>query len=398
MKKMISLVICLLMTGLAMAQEEQDSYESRPFQFTFLFPPLSTNGAQNSQIVNDVSLNLFLGVSGGVEKFEAATFINIDQYYAHGFQLAGFGNTVGGHVSGAQISGFYNVSGNHVSGFQGSGFVNVAGGSMKGAQAAGFVNVTGDALEGFQGAGFVNVSDRAVKGVQVAGFGNVIGEGPGHFQGAGFFNVAEEVQGAQVAGFLNVAGTVKGFQGAGFLNVCDSIDGVPLAFISVVKKNGYRKFGFSISEVQYANLFYKMGVSKLYNIYSFGKPMGPGSRWMFGGGLGTEMALNEKTMLNIEGTVHQELWIADPATSHFLYIDRLNLYNTVKVLFGWNMGDRVNLQVGPTFNVSVAHTSPNLGVKPWHEIAPYSFYTHTGNSYKETRVQMWVGLQGSISF
>jgi hypothetical protein len=398
MKKILILVlICLFMAGAAMAQQDEDSLERRPFQFTFLFPPLSTNGARNSQIVNDVSLNLFLGVSGGVEKFEAATFINVDQYYVHGFQLAGFGNTVSGHVSGAQIAGFYNVCGTHVSGFQGSGFVNVAGGSMKGAQAAGFVNVS-DELEGFQGAGFVNVSGRAVKGVQVAGFGNVVGEGPSHFQGAGFFNVAEEVQGTQVAGFLNVAGTVKGFQGAGFLNVCDSIDGVPLAFISVVKKNGYRKFGFSISEVQYANLFYKMGVSKLYNIYSFGKPMGPGNRWMFGGGLGTELALNEKTMLNIEGTVHQELWIADPATTHFLYIDRLNLYNTLKILFGWNMGDRVNLQVGPTFNVSVAHTSPNLGVKPWHEIAPYSFYTHTGSSYKETRVQMWVGLQGSVSF
>jgi len=77
------------------AQDDTTAYERRPFQFTFLFPPLSTNGARNTQIVNDVSLNLFLGVSGGVEAFEAATFINIDQYYVHGAQLAGFGNTVG---------------------------------------------------------------------------------------------------------------------------------------------------------------------------------------------------------------------------------------------------------------------------------------------------------------
>ena len=367
MKKIFPLLaIAFLMTQSLNAQEDSASYERRPFQFTFLFPPLSTNGAKNAHCVNDVSLNLFLGVSGGVEKFEAAGFINIDKYYMNGVQLAGFGNTVGGHVSGAQI--------------------------------AGFVNVVGDSLEGFQGAGFINVSGRANKGVQVAGFGNVIGGGATHFQGAGFFNVAEEVNGAQVAGFVNVAGTVKGFQGAGFLNICDSIDGVPLAFISVVKKNGYRKFGFNISEVQYANLSYKMGVSTLYNIYSFGKPFGPGSRWMFGGGLGTEIGLSEKMNLNIEGTVHQELWIADPATTHFLYIDRLNLYNTVKFLFGWNMGDKVDLHIGPTFNVSVAHTSPDLGVKPWNEIDPYSFYMHSNNSYKETRVQMWVGLQGSISF
>lgn len=380
------------------AQEDSTSYEKRPFQFTFLFPPLSTNGAKNARIVNDVSLNLFLGVSGGVEKFEAGAFINIDSYYMNGVQLAGFGNTVGGHVSGAQIAGFYNLSGTHASGFQGAGFVNVAGGNMKGAQTAGFVNVVGESLEGFQGAGFVNVASGVNKGVQVAGFGNVVGEGSTQFQGAGFFNVAEEVKGAQVAGFVNVAGTVTGFQGAGFLNICDSIDGVPLAFISVVKKNGYRKFGFNISEVQYANLSYKMGVSKLYNIYSFGKPFGPGSRWMFGAGLGTEIGLSENMKLNIEGTVHQELWIADPDTPYFLFIDRLNLYNTVKVLFGWNMGETVDLHIGPTFNVSVAHTNPDLGVKPWNEIAPYSFYDHTNNSSNQTRVQMWVGLQGSISF
>jgi hypothetical protein len=399
MKRITPLIlISLMMTQGLKAQTDSIRYERRPFQFTFLFPPLSTNGARNAQIVNDVSLNLFLGVSGGVEKFEAAGFINIDQYYMHGFQVAGFGNTVGGHVSGAQLAGFYNVNGSGAEGLQGSGFVNVAGGNMTGVQAAGFVNVTGNSLEGFQGAGFVNVSGSAAQSVQVAGFGNVIGAGPTHFQGAGFFNVAEEIEGAQLAGFINVAGTVKGFQGAGFLNVCDSIDGVPLAFISVVKKNGYRSFGVTVSEVQYANLSYKMGVSKLYNIYSFGKPLGPGSRWMFGGGLGTQVGLNENTTLNIEGTVHQELWIADPDTPYFLTIDRLNLYNTLKVLFGWSMGDQVDLHIGPTFNVSVAQVNRNLGAKSWHKIAPYSFYDHISDNYKGTRVQMWVGLQGSISF
>ena len=392
------ILISLLFMQTMKAQGDSTEYEHRPFQFTFLFPPLSTNGAKNAHIVNDVSLNLFLGVSGGVEVFEAATFINIDQYYVNGVQMAGFGNTVGGHVSGAQLAGFYNVTGTRVNGFQGAGFVNVAGSSATGAQAAGFVNVSGDSLEGFQGAGFINIAGGAKNGVQLAGFGNVAGGGETNFQGAGFFNVAEEVNGAQLAGFMNVAGTVDGFQGAGFLNICDSIKGVPLAFISVVKKNAYRKLGFTASEVQYANLTYKMGVKRLYNIYSFGKPMGPGSRWMFGGGLGTEIGLTENMMLNIEGTVHQELWIGNPATTYFMQIDRLNLYNSVKFLFGWNMDDKVDIHIGPTFNVAVAHSNPDMGQMTWKEIAPYSFYSHTNNSYKQTIVQMWVGLQGSISF
>jgi len=391
-------MISLISMQIVHAQGDSTAYERRPFQFTFLFPPLSTNGARNARIVNDVSLNLFLGVSGGVEAFEAAGFINVDQYYVNGVQIAGFGNTVGGAVSGAQLAGFYNVNGSHVNGLQGAGFVNVAGSQVKGAQLAGFVNVAGDSLEGFQGAGFINVADATREAVQMAGFGNVAGGGQTHFQGAGFFNVAPEVEGAQLAGFVNVAGEVKGTQLAGFLNICDSIDGVPLAFISVVRKNGYRKLGFTASEVQYASLSFKMGVKHLYNIYSFGKPFGPGSRWMYGGGLGTEVALSQKMKMNIEGTVHQELWIGNPAAPHFLHIDRLNLYNSLKFLFGWNMDDKVELHIGPTFNVSVANTNPDMGQLSWNEIAPYSFYSHTGSSYKQTNVQMWVGLQGSIHF
>jgi len=435
MKKIISLSLLVLLFGAlvpapAQAQEDSAAYERRPFQFTFLFPPLSTNGAKNAHIVNDVSLNLFLGVSGGVEAFEAGLFMNIDRFYMHGAQLAGFGNTVGGDVRGAQLAGFYNISGTQtrgfqgagfvnvsgtnvygaqaagfvnvaglkVEGFQGAGFVNVAGTSMKGAQVAGFVNVTGDTLQGVQGAGFINVAARAKNGVQASGFGNVAAEGHTHFQGAGFFNIGEEIEGAQAAGFVNVAGKVKGVQLAGFLNICDSIEGVPLALISVVKQNGYRKLGFSISEVQYANLSYKMGVKHLYTIYSFGKPFGPASRWMFGGGFGGEIDLREKMTLNIEGTVHQELWIANSATPYFLYIDRLNLYNSLKFLFGWRVDDKVDLHIGPTFNVSVANTNPSFGVLEWNEIAPYSFYNHTSNNYNQTNVQMWVGIQGSISF
>jgi len=399
MKKIVPIIlISLLAIQTVHAQGDTTSYNRRPFQFTFLFPPLSTNGAKNAQIVNDVSLNLFLGVSGGVEVFELAGFINIDKYYANGAQLAGFGNTVGGSVSGAQLAGFYNVNGTDLQGFQGAGFVNVTGAKVNGAQIAGFVNVAGDSLEGFQGAGFVNVADAAKKAVQVAGFGNVIGGGPTHFQGAGFFNVAEEVQGAQVAGFMNIAGNVKGAQLAGFLNICDSIDGVPLALISVVKKNGYRKTGFTFSEVQYANLSYKMGVKRLYTIYSFGKPKGSLSRWMFGGGLGTEFDLSDNMVFNIEGTVHQELWIGNAASPYFLSIDRLNLYNSLKFLFGWNMDEKVAINIGPTFNVSVADSNPDMGQMAWNEIPPYSFYNHTNNNYEQTNVQMWVGLQASIHF
>ena len=67
MKKILTPILIFLLLGQTLqAQEDSTAYERSPFQFTILFPPLSTNGAKNSQIVNDVSLNLLVGVSGGV--------------------------------------------------------------------------------------------------------------------------------------------------------------------------------------------------------------------------------------------------------------------------------------------------------------------------------------------
>ena len=149
MKKILVTFLATLILGtLILAQEDTVAYERRPFQMTFFFPPLSTNGANNGNIVNDVSLNLFLGVSGGVEAFEGGLFMNIDKYYMHGAQLAGFGNVVGTDVRGFQGAGFVNVTGTHVLGAQGAGFVNVAGGNITGAQGAGFVNVAGGKTTG----------------------------------------------------------------------------------------------------------------------------------------------------------------------------------------------------------------------------------------------------------
>ena len=403
------------MPGLsAVAQNDTLEYRHRPFQFTFMFPPFSSNGADNVNIINDVSLNLFVGVSGGVEIFEAGSFINVDRFYVKGIQLAGFGNTVGGTMDGLQWAGFYNVVGTRANGLQAAGFTNVVGSGMNGIQAAGFANVAGAFMNGIQGAGFINISGGAMKGIQAAGFmniaeasdkgiqaagfGNISGEGTTGFQGAGFLNVAERVKGLQAAGFLNVAGHVKGVQLSGFINVCDSIDGVPIGVISVVKKNGYRKLALSVSEVQYANLSFRLGVRQFYNIFSFGKPFGPGGRWMYGWGAGTEVDLTGKSMLNIEGIIHHEFWIPNPENRYFFYSDRTNLYNSARFLFGWETDNRISLHLGPTFNVAVAHTRADLSPRAWHEIAPYAIFNRTADNYRETNVQMWFGLMGEIRF
>lgn len=355
--------------------------QEKPFQVTFLFPPLSTNWIQNSKTINKVSLNFLVGNAGGVNGAEIGYFINTVNYHVKGFQGAGFGNVVGKSVDGVQLAGFFNVVGRDTRGFQGAGFGNVSGGLTHGAQAAGFFNVAG----------------KYSRGVQLAGFANVAGSGTTDAQLAGFFNYGELVRGAQLAGFINVGGNVKGVQIAGFLNVADSIDGIPIGLFNVVVKNGYRQFEFSFSETQYANFSYRMGVRKFYNIYSFSKPTGPGTRWLFGFGLGGELDLNEKVMMNLEAVVNQELWIAEPAVNSFLHIDRLNLLNQFRVLFAFNPSDKVSLFVGPTFNVAVAETNPDIGYLPWHEIGPnWAFFNRTYDNVSQTNIKMWIGIMGGV--
>jgi hypothetical protein len=350
------------------AQELKSTPELRekPFQVTFLFPPLSTNWIQNSKTINKVSLNFLVGNAGGVNGAEIGYFINTINYHVKGFQGAGFGNVVGRSVDGVQLAGFFNVNGTDARVLQGSGFINVCGGNFQGAQLTGFLNVTGQDTKGFQGAGFGNISGG-------------------------------RIQGAQLAGFFNVAGNVKGLQMASFLNVADSLDGIPIGLFNIVVKNGYRKFEFSFSETQYANFSYRMGVRKFYNIYSFSKPTGPGTRWLFGFGLGGELDLNKKVDLNLEAVVNQELWIAEPAVNSFLHIDRLNLLNQFRVLFAFNPSEKVSLFVGPTFNVAVAESNPDIGYLPWHEIGPnWAFFNRIYNNVAQTNVKMWIGIMGGV--
>jgi hypothetical protein len=416
----------------SIAKTDTLEYKTSPFQMTFMFPPFSTNGWDNVNYVNNLSLNMFAGLSGGVDGIELGGFINVDRYFMKGFQGAGFGNAVGRDVEGVQLAGFFNVAGGDVRyvqgagfvnatggnqfglqgagfgnvvggdlvGFEGAGFCNVVGGKMIGVQGAGFMNASGDTTTGIQGAGFINLAAKFNRGVQGAGFGNIAGPGKVNVQGAGFFNIADEIDGVQAAGFFNIAGYVKGLQAAGFINICDSIDGIPIAFISIVKHNGYRKLELSSSETQYVRMAYKMGVKKFYTIYSFGKPVGPTSRFMYGAGIGSLIPLSEKSFLNLELTANQEIWIGDERSPWFVYQNRLNMQNELFAAFGMNLGNRLEFFVGPTLNISVAHSHLADDVHiPWEPLAPkWASLNRTYNSYHQTNVAMWVGLKGGVRF
>lgn len=427
------IIIFTALPGRLFSQEDSTGYLTSPFQVTFITPPFSSNGLDNANYVNDFSLNLFIGVSGGVDGLELGGFINVDRFFVHGFQAAGFGNSVGGYLDGAQVAGFYNVVGgdarflqgagfinvtggnqfglqgagfanvvgNDLTGLQGAGFVNVVGGSMYGIQGAGFINVTGNSTSGLQGAGFMNVAAVFENGVQASGFGNIAAEGEVNLQASGFFNVADEVEGAQVAGFLNRAGYVKGLQAAGFINVVDSIDGIPVAPFSIVRYNGYHKFEISTSETQYVRTAFRLGVEKFYTIYSFGKAYGTASRYMYGAGAGTQWSIGARSFLNLEVMSEQELWIGDERSPRFWHHSRLNMVNQLGLTYGMSLVDNVEWFIGPTINLSIAHIEDSEdSYIPWEPMAPswnFTDVTYTRGG-RDTNYATWLGFRAGLRF
>jgi hypothetical protein len=140
-----------------------------------------------------------------------------------------------------------------------------------------------------------------------------------------------------------------------------------------------------------------MGVRHFHSIYSIGKPTGPGNRWLFGFGFGGHADIRENMSLNIEVMVHQELWIADSRSGRLLHIDRLNLLNQYRVLFAYRLSERAEMFLGPTLNVAVAETNPDLGFFTWKEIGPnWAFYNRTQGNTDMTNVKIWFGITGGI--
>jgi hypothetical protein len=355
---MRSLLFIIVFQAIAIQLFSQEKELKKcPFQASLIYP-IGTNGIDNINCANQFSLNLFYGLGGAVDGFEAGAFVNMVTGYVHGAQVAGFANA-SGELNGAQLAGFANLNAGSAQGLQGAGFANVNAGDGNYAQLAGFANVGGSGKI-FQGAGFANVGD-SIFGAQLAGFGNAADEIEG-LQGAGFGNaaddvvgaqvagfgnVADDVDGAQIAGFMNIADNVKGVQIAGFINICDSIDGIPIAFINIVGTNGYQKIEVWNSEMFTIGGTFKLGVPKFYTSFNIGYHFTNQYEIGTGFGIGTNFQMKEKTTLAVE------------LTNWNLFDDRLFESNSFtdlsqfKVMFNYNVNERVGIFGGPSINCSL---------------------------------------------
>ena len=387
---------------------DSSDYIRRPFHIGLIYP-LSSNGTQAGRMVNGVSLHLLVGYAAGLEGVEFSAFGNIENDFVQGAQFAGFFNLVkhrvdgvqaagfvnvnGGNTEGAQLAGFVNVGAGEVSGVQGAGFANIATGHQQGAQLSGFANLLSDSIRGVQGTGFINIATGGVHGAQLSGFANYASRVKG-IQATGFVNVVSgDVQGGQVAGFVNYAHHVKGAQ-IGLLNIADSIDGVPIGLVSIVRKNGYRRLELWYGEALQANIAFKMGVPKFYNMLVFGTQFADTDfRWGVGYGVGTFFPITSAFSMNLDlfaMQIHED-------NQRFFHNYSLNLLNTLRLSFNLNLSERIVLFVAPTFNVMVSeYRQPDSGIIGSPVAPSWTNYDQTFNN--QTNLTMWPGFHVGLRF
>jgi hypothetical protein len=220
-----------------------------PYQVS-LTPGLSSQGLFNSQIVNEVSLNIIGGYTAGVRGVEIAGAFNINAHHAQHVQVAGVFNLVGRDVRGVQV------------------------------------------------AGVSNTVVSAVSGVQLAGVTNWAGHVHG-MQLAGAFNKADNVGGIQLAGVLNMARKVTGVQVAALVNIADSSD-YPIGFVNLIR-NGRKTLSVGADESGMVQLTFRSGGRVLYGLIGLGYDLGNGPlKYGVEAGIGAALLRRSAFLLTVE--------------------------------------------------------------------------------------------------
>lgn len=358
----------------------------RTWQVSFL-PFIGTNHTMSGNVVNDYSLNILGGFSGGTAVAEFGGLFNIDRGHVHHAQVAGIFNVNGGKTNGIQFAGMINATLDSVYAIQAAGLINANQAYSKGVQLAGISNVNLDSYHGPQLAGLFNFTLRKLEGAQVAGLFNVaVGTAHGA-QVAGLFNVeAGTIHGAQVSSLLNMAWTVEGTQ-VGFLNVTDSITGIPVGFLSFVNK-GYHSVELSADEIFPVNVALRTGVRKFYNIVTAGvlPERADTTTWYFGYGVGTLPKLTKRLSLNIDLTANQVVKGN---------VEKLNLVNKLYLGVDYRVRKKFSLTAGATVNVRVFDAKFTNYPELFYAYKPTLLMDYNDSL---TGVQMWWGGKIGLRF
>ena len=342
-------------TGFTNLENVSDTLH-RTFQAS-LVPFVGTNRKISGSVVNDFSLNLLGGFSGGTNKLEFGGLFNLNSGQVQYVQIAGLYNQVSGSVKGVQLAGLSNITLDEVKAAQVAGLVNFSTGEVRGLQLAGLINVGTNGIRGAQFAGLSNYSHR-------------------------------DVSGAQVSGLLNVGRTVKGVQ-IGLLNYADSVRGLPIGLISFVRK-GYHQVELGADEVLPVNLSLRTGTRGFYNMIFAGiRPeIADSTTWAFGYGLGVAPRLGRKVSLNFEVSSSQ-LNLGNVAA--------LNLINKAYLGLEYQFVKGFGIFLGPSVNWRVYDNTHNAHPQLFTYSNPSILSENTFPEHNLSS-QLWVGGRAGLRF
>lgn len=377
----------------------------RDIQLSFL-PYIGTNKGLSGNTINDYSINFLGGYSLGTREIELGFFFNIDRGDVGWLQIAGVGNLVGRNVDGIQASGFANINGGKMTGLQLSSFnanrgqtsglqVGALGNaslrSLNGLQIGGFANYANKRSRGMQIAGGANVMTGQLRGMQLAGAVNVVTGNISGSQLAGVSNIAtKKVRGSQISAAFNYGNNVRGTQ-IGILNFADSLGGVPIGLISYVN-HGYHRLELSADEIFYANLAFRTGVRKFYNIILAGIQPNELStnnyNWTFGYGLGTARKISSGIHLNIDIT-SQHVSARDFTSS-------MSLLNKLHVGLDFKLARKFWIYGGVTFNGYISEISATDKPNLFRNYQPS--FIHNQNWDTTYNINSWWGAKVALRF
>lgn len=343
-------------------------FADRPFQVSLL-PGLSSQGKLSGQVVNNISLNLLGGYTGGAEGMELGGLFNINRTRMRGFQAAGLFNIAGGPMAGVQMAGVHNTVLNRATGIQMAGVTNHVKDRLVGWQMAGVHNHATDTVTGAQIGGVSNFSKGNVRGAQLSGVANFANRTMSGLQAAGLFNYSKKLKGVQI----------------GIINIADSSSGYSIGFINFVV-HGYHKIAFSTNESMNMNLALKSGNSNLYSILLASMNNKPDEKaYSYGYGLGREFRFNKWFTLNPELTV-QYIYLGN--------FDYPNLMGKFHLQFNFQLGKFITLFAGPSFtgfyNEQSDHVEGYKAKFPTEGYKTFRLWDNYSNG--------WVGWNAGIAF
>lgn len=343
-------------------------FTDRPFQVS-LTPGLSTHGKLSGQVVNNFSINILGGYTGGAEGVELGGLFNINKNRMRGLQAAGLFNIAGGPAAGIQLAGIHNTVLDPVTGLQAAGISNYVKGSMIGWQVAGIHNHASDSLIGAQVSGISNYTRGNVKGAQIGSIANFANRTMAGLQVAGIFNYAKRLKGVQI----------------GLINISDSSSGYSIGLINFVVK-GYHKIAFSTNESMNMNIALKSGNSKLYSILLASMNSKNGEKaYSYGYGLGKEYNIGKWFSINPELTA-QHVYLGSFEYGNVL--GKLHLQLNLK------LGKYVTIFAGPSF--TTFYSDQPMKVEGYKLEMPAPGY-HTFKLW-DNNTTGWIGWNAGIAF